>query len=170
MRTERFLTFSVKSLSMSEAALVSNGVQEMPEGVNKQGYLFKKSVKAGKGWKCSWFVLDSNGVLHYWKNQKARSASLQCSSPHHVALRAQDDDEEGSISLLLCTVKEGPQSEKTFCFEIISPDDRLTLRATNEPEYTYVHNHTSVMLMTSTTAIGLRCYGKLLQDSWQGTM
>jgi len=49
---------------------VANGVPEIPEGVIKQGYLFKKTTKAGKLWKCGWFALDVEGVLHYWKNQK----------------------------------------------------------------------------------------------------
>lgn len=37
---------------------------------DKQGYLFlKRVVKASKGWKCSWFVLEK-GILMYYKNIK----------------------------------------------------------------------------------------------------
>lgn len=59
---------------MSEV-MVANGLPETPQWVSKQGYLFRKSAKAGKGWKCMWFVLDIEGVLHWWKNQKVFSAS-----------------------------------------------------------------------------------------------
>ncbi len=43
---------------------------------------------------------------------------------------------DGALNLLLCTVKEN--GEKSFCFEVISPDEHFHLRATNETEYRYL--------------------------------
>ena len=59
---------------------MANGVPEIPEGVIKQGYLFKKTTKAGKLWKCGWFALDVEGVLHYWKNQKVSNKTEKSKS------------------------------------------------------------------------------------------
>ena len=42
-----------------------------PVEPDRQGYLFKKIPKKGKGWKCSWFVLE-RGILMYYKNIKVR--------------------------------------------------------------------------------------------------
>jgi hypothetical protein len=45
-----------------------------PVEPDRQGYLFKKIPKKGKGWKCSWFVLE-RGILMYYKNIKVRPSA-----------------------------------------------------------------------------------------------
>jgi hypothetical protein len=105
-----------------------------PVEPDRQGYLFKKIPKKGKGWKCSWFVLE-RGILMYYKNIKVRrsASSVRSTTSLFADVRGcssgaflQREVPDGGLNLLLCTVKEVP--EKHLCFQVISTDDQYNLR------------------------------------------
>jgi hypothetical protein len=103
-----------------------------PVEPDRQGYLFKKIPKKGKGWKCSWFVLE-RGILMYYKNIRVRrpTSSVLPTTSVFADVRipcahTQREVPDGGLNLLLCTVKEVP--EKHLCFQVISTDDQFNLR------------------------------------------
>ncbi|XP_068832423.1 arf-GAP with coiled-coil, ANK repeat and PH domain-containing protein 1 isoform X3 [Capricornis sumatraensis] len=80
-------------------------LREGPGGLVMEGHLFKRASNAFKTWSRRWFTIQSNQLV-YQKRYK---------DPVTVVV----DD------LRLCTVKLCPDSERRFCFEVVSPSKSL---------------------------------------------
>ncbi|XP_030152160.1 arf-GAP with coiled-coil, ANK repeat and PH domain-containing protein 1 [Lynx canadensis] len=87
-------------------------LKEGPGGLVMEGHLFKRASNAFKTWSRRWFTIQSNQLV-YQKKYK---------DPVTVVV----DD------LRLCTVKLCPDSERRFCFEVVSPSKSCFLQADSE--------------------------------------
>lgn len=87
-------------------------LKEGPGGLVMEGHLFKRASNAFKTWSRRWFTIQSNQLV-YQKRYK---------DPVTVVV----DD------LRLCTVKLCPDSERRFCFEVVSPSKSCLLQADSE--------------------------------------
>ncbi|XP_027713040.1 arf-GAP with coiled-coil, ANK repeat and PH domain-containing protein 1 isoform X1 [Vombatus ursinus] len=88
------------------------GLKEGPGGLVMEGHLFKRASNAFKTWSRRWFTIQNNQLV-YQKKYK---------DPMTVVV----DD------LRLCTVKLCPDSERRFCFEVVSPSKSCLLQADSE--------------------------------------
>uniref|UniRef100_A0A7N4NIQ8 Arf-GAP with coiled-coil, ANK repeat and PH domain-containing protein n=1 Tax=Sarcophilus harrisii TaxID=9305 RepID=A0A7N4NIQ8_SARHA len=88
------------------------GLKEGPGGLVMEGHLFKRASNAFKTWSRRWFTIQNNQLV-YQKRYK---------DPMTVVV----DD------LRLCTVKLCPDSERRFCFEVVSPSKSCLLQADSE--------------------------------------
>ncbi|XP_048334213.2 ADP-ribosylation factor GTPase-activating protein AGD3-like isoform X3 [Ziziphus jujuba] len=116
----------------------------------RQGYLSKRSSNLRADWKRRFFVLDSRGMLYYYRKQLTWSSSG--SSPHknnvsengsgllsrwlsshyHGGVHDEKSVARHTVNLLTSTIKvDADQSDLRFCFRIISPTKILTLQAEN---------------------------------------
>ncbi|XP_047402543.1 arf-GAP with coiled-coil, ANK repeat and PH domain-containing protein 1 isoform X1 [Sciurus carolinensis] len=87
-------------------------LKEGPGGLVMEGHLFKRASNAFKTWSRRWFTIQSNQLV-YQKKYK---------DPVTVVV----DD------LRLCTVKLCPDSERRFCFEVVSTSKSCLLQADSE--------------------------------------
>uniref|UniRef100_A0A7N9DHP3 Arf-GAP with coiled-coil, ANK repeat and PH domain-containing protein n=1 Tax=Macaca fascicularis TaxID=9541 RepID=A0A7N9DHP3_MACFA len=87
-------------------------LREGPGGLVMEGHLFKRASNAFKTWSRRWFTIQSNQLV-YQKKYK---------DPVTVVV----DD------LRLCTVKLCPDSERRFCFEVVSTSKSCLLQADSE--------------------------------------
>ncbi|KAJ6823684.1 ADP-ribosylation factor GTPase-activating protein AGD3 [Iris pallida] len=118
----------------------------------RQGYLSKRSSNLRGDWKRRFFVLDSRGMLYYYRKQFSRTSGA---GSHHTSQRGHGSSEHGSgllsrwfsshyhggvhdekavahhtVNLLTSTIKvDADQSDLRFCFRIISPTKNYTLQA-----------------------------------------
>ncbi|XP_057846904.2 ADP-ribosylation factor GTPase-activating protein AGD3 isoform X2 [Cryptomeria japonica] len=119
----------------------------------KQGYLLKRSSNLRGDWKRRFFVLDSRGMLYYYRKQWSKPAgpgnqqSIQRapSSSEHVAgligrllssghniPQEEKSVTHHTVNLLTSTIKvDAEQTDLRFCFRIISPTKNYTLQAEN---------------------------------------
>lgn len=75
-----------------------------------EGYLFKRTSNAFKTWHRRWFILQDNQLVY-----RKRSGE--------EAVTVMEED------LRLCTVKPAMDSERRFCFEVVSPSKYHMLQA-----------------------------------------
>uniref|UniRef100_H0XPW6 Arf-GAP with coiled-coil, ANK repeat and PH domain-containing protein n=1 Tax=Otolemur garnettii TaxID=30611 RepID=H0XPW6_OTOGA len=87
-------------------------LREGPGGLVMEGHLFKRASNAFKTWSRRWFTIQNNQLV-YQKKYK---------DPVTVVV----DD------LRLCTVKLCPDSERRFCFEVVSTSKSCLLQADSE--------------------------------------
>ncbi|XP_041034998.1 arf-GAP with coiled-coil, ANK repeat and PH domain-containing protein 1 [Carcharodon carcharias] len=85
---------------------------EAPNGVVMEGYLYKRASNAFKTWNRRWFSIQNNQLV-YQKRLK-----------DNLTVVVED--------LRLCTVKSGTDSERRFCFEVVSPSKSCMLQADSE--------------------------------------
>ncbi|KAM7277272.1 hypothetical protein ACFE04_019138 [Oxalis oulophora] len=119
----------------------------------RQGYLSKRSSNLRGDWKRRFFVLDSRGMLYYYRKPwtSANVAGTQSSVPRHISTDNGSSllsrwlsshyhggvhDEKSvarhTVNLLTSTIKaDADQSDLRFCFRIISPTKIYTLQAEN---------------------------------------
>eukprot|EP00252_Welwitschia_mirabilis_P009068 TRINITY_DN21363_c0_g1_i1.p1 TRINITY_DN21363_c0_g1~~TRINITY_DN21363_c0_g1_i1.p1 ORF type:complete len:830 (-),score=162.56 TRINITY_DN21363_c0_g1_i1:388-2877(-) len=117
----------------------------------KQGYLLKRSSNLRGDWKRRFFVLDSRGMLYYYRKQWNRPVVLpsQNSSPrsfyssenvtgflgrllssHNLLAQDENTTTHHTVNLLTSTIKvDAEQTDLRFCFRIISPSKVYTLQA-----------------------------------------
>ncbi|KAE8669615.1 ADP-ribosylation factor GTPase-activating protein AGD1 [Hibiscus syriacus] len=116
----------------------------------RQGYLSKRSSNLRGDWKRRFFVLDSRGMLYYYRKQcsKASASGSQLSgqrnsselgsgllgrwlsSHHHGGAHDEKSVARHTVNLLTSTIKvDADQSDLRFCFRIISPTKNYTLQA-----------------------------------------
>ncbi|KAK8936575.1 ADP-ribosylation factor GTPase-activating protein AGD3 [Platanthera zijinensis] len=116
----------------------------------RQGYLSKRSSNLRGDWKRRFFVLDSRGMLYYYRKQWSRpsgvgSNSIQkshgsehssgllsrwFSSHYHGGVHDEKSVARHTVNLLTSTIKvDADQSDLRFCFRIISPTKNYTLQA-----------------------------------------
>ncbi|KAG8652717.1 hypothetical protein MANES_06G126100v8 [Manihot esculenta] len=119
----------------------------------RQGYLSKRSSNLRGDWKRRFFVLDSQGMLYYyrkpfnWTSGSGSQSSVQrnasadnspgllsrwLSSHYHGGVHDEKSVARHTVNLLTSTIKaDADQSDLRFCFRIISPVKVYTLQAEN---------------------------------------
>ncbi|XP_047944708.1 ADP-ribosylation factor GTPase-activating protein AGD3-like [Salvia hispanica] len=123
----------------------------------KQGYLSKRSSNLRGDWKRRFFVLDSRGMLYYYRKQWNRPfyggssqtpmhkntpsdsgsglLSRWLSSHYHGGVNDEKSVARHTVNLLTSTIKvDAEQVDLRFCFRIISPSKNYTLQAENSAE------------------------------------
>ncbi|KAL5717353.1 ADP-ribosylation factor GTPase-activating protein agd3 [Ranunculus cassubicifolius] len=117
----------------------------------RQGYLSKRSSNLRGDWKRRFFVLDSRGMLYYYRkqwtkpsgsgsqlsSQRSNSSELGSgllsrwlSSHYHGGVHDEKSVAHHTVNLLTSTIKvDADQSDLRFCFRIISPSKNYTLQA-----------------------------------------
>ncbi|OAY42537.1 ADP-ribosylation factor GTPase-activating protein AGD3 isoform X2 [Manihot esculenta] len=116
----------------------------------RQGYLSKRSSNLRGDWKRRFFVLDSRGMLYYYRKQCSKSSgsgsqlsgqrnsselgsgllSRWLSSHYHGGVHDEKSVAHHTVNLLTSTIKvDADQSDLRFCFRIISPTKNYTLQA-----------------------------------------
>ncbi|OWF46700.1 arf-GAP with coiled-coil, ANK repeat and PH domain-containing protein 2-like isoform X2 [Mizuhopecten yessoensis] len=80
-----------------------------------EGYLFKKTSKGFKSWVRRWFMIQNNQFVY-----RKRSGVKECS--------VMEED------LRLCTVKPAHETERRFCFDVLSPSRSHMLQAETEDD------------------------------------
>ncbi|XVF11424.1 hypothetical protein REPUB_Repub08aG0026300 [Reevesia pubescens] len=119
----------------------------------RQGYLSKRSSNLRGDWKRRFFVLDSRGMLYYyrkafsWSSAAGSQSAIQrtsssesgpgllsrwLSSHYHGGVHDEKSVARHTVNLLTSTIKvDADQSDLMFCFRIISPIKIYTLQAEN---------------------------------------
>ncbi|TYI90473.1 hypothetical protein E1A91_D03G125900v1 [Gossypium mustelinum] len=118
----------------------------------RQGYLSKRSSNLRGDWKRRFFVLDSRGMLYYyrkpfaWSSAAGSPSTIQrsssengpgllsrwLSSHNHSAVPDEKSVTRHTVNLLTSTIKfDADQTDLMFCFRIISPTKIYTLQAEN---------------------------------------
>ncbi|KAK7281838.1 hypothetical protein RIF29_10144 [Crotalaria pallida] len=116
----------------------------------RQGYLSKRSSNLRGDWKRRFFVLDSRGMLYYYRKQHSKSSgsssqhsgqrnsseigsgliSRWLTSHNHGGVHDEKSVAHNTVNLLTSTIKVyADQSDLMFCFRIISPTKNYTLQA-----------------------------------------
>lgn len=162
---------SQRSFSEVESSASGDGIQAVGRSSNKmieavmqstakgkvqtikQGYLLKRSSNLRGDWKRRFFVLDSRGMLYYYRKhwgkpvgaanqlsiQKASHSSEHVTgllgrllSSHHGTPQDEKTVTHHTVNLLTSTIKvDAEQTDLRFCFRIISPSKIYTLQAEN---------------------------------------
>ncbi|XP_019434429.1 PREDICTED: ADP-ribosylation factor GTPase-activating protein AGD1-like isoform X1 [Lupinus angustifolius] len=120
--------------------------------VIRQGYLSKRSSNLRADWKRRYFVLDSRGMLYYYRKPLigSQGGSQPCSPmnyatenssgilsrllslQYHGVIPDERSVARHTVNLLTSTIKiDAEQSDLRFCFRIISPSKIYTLQAEN---------------------------------------
>ncbi|XP_031790096.1 arf-GAP with coiled-coil, ANK repeat and PH domain-containing protein 1 isoform X4 [Piliocolobus tephrosceles] len=99
-------------------------LREGPGGLVMEGHLFKRASNAFKTWSRRWFTIQSNQLV-YQKKHKLDICPL-------ITLSRQDPVTVVVDDLRLCTVKLCPDSERRFCFEVVSTSKSCLLQADSE--------------------------------------
>lgn len=116
----------------------------------RQGYLSKRSSNLRGDWKRRFFVLDSRGMLYYYRKEVCKPSSSGTrnsgqrnsselgsgllsrwlSSHYHGGVHDEKSVAHHTVNLLTATIKvDADQSDLRFCFRIISPTKNYTLQA-----------------------------------------
>ncbi|KAL9226437.1 hypothetical protein vseg_002251 [Gypsophila vaccaria] len=116
----------------------------------RQGYLSKRSSNLRGDWKRRFFVLDSRGMLYYYRKECSKPSnsgprnsgqrnsselgsgllSRWLSSHYHGGMHDEKSVAHHTVNLLTATIKvDAEQSDLRFCFRIISPTKNYTLQA-----------------------------------------
>lgn len=145
----------IQAIGRSSHKMIEAAMQSAAKGkvqTIRQGYLSKRSSNLRGDWKRRFFVLDSRGMLYYYRKQSSRPSG---GVGHHSSQRGHNSSELGSgllsrwlsshyhggvhdekavarhtVNLLTSTIKvDADQSDLRFCFTIISPSKNYTLQA-----------------------------------------
>ncbi|KAF5205478.1 Adp-ribosylation factor gtpase-activating protein, partial [Thalictrum thalictroides] len=147
----------IQSIGRSSHKMIEAVMQSAAKGkvqTIRQGYLSKRSSNLRGDWKRRFFVLDSRGMLYYYRKQwtKPSGSGAQLSnhrshssdlgsgllsrwlSSHYRGGGGGVHDEKSvahhTVNLLTSTIKvDADQSDLRFCFRIISPSKNYTLQA-----------------------------------------
>ncbi|KAH7664017.1 Arf-GAP with coiled-coil ANK repeat and PH domain-containing protein [Dioscorea alata] len=141
----------IQAIGRSSHKMIEAVMQSAAKGkvqTIRQGYLSKRSSNLRGDWKRRFFVLDSRGMLYYYRKQFSRpSASHNArahgssehgsgllsrwfSSHYHGGVHDEKSVARHTVNLLTSTIKvDAEQSDLRFCFRIISPSKNYTLQA-----------------------------------------
>lgn len=95
--------------------LSQNDVNNEASLQHMEGYLFKKTSKGFKSWVRRWFMIQNNQLVY-----RKRSGVKECS--------VMEED------LRLCTVKPVYETERRFCFDVLSPSRSHMLQAETDED------------------------------------
>lgn len=148
----------IQAVGRSSHKMIEAAMQSTTKGkvqTIRQGYLSKRSSNLRGDWKRRFFVLDSRGMLYYYRKQQlgkqtgnASQHSLKkghhgtdhvsglfgrlLSSHHHGASQDERSVAHHTVNLLTSTIKvDAEQTDLRFCFTIVSPRKKYTLQAEN---------------------------------------
>ncbi|XLR63325.1 hypothetical protein S83_013997 [Arachis hypogaea] len=143
----------IQAIGRSSHKMIEAVMQSAAKGkvqTIRQGYLSKRSSNLRGDWKRRFFVLDSRGMLYYYRKQVSKSSgsssqhsgqrnsselgsgllSRWLSSHHHGGVHDEKSVVHHTVNLLTSTIKvDADQSDLRFCFRIISPTKNYTLQA-----------------------------------------
>ncbi|XWS54076.1 hypothetical protein CRYUN_Cryun10bG0057900 [Craigia yunnanensis] len=143
----------IQAIGRSSHKMIEAVMQSAAKGkvqTIRQGYLSKRSSNLRGDWKRRFFVLDSRGMLYYYRKQcsKPSGSGSQLSgqrnsselgsgllgrwlsSHHHGGVHDEKSVAHHTVNLLTSTIKvDADQSDLRFCFRIISPTKNYTLQA-----------------------------------------
>ncbi|CAO2173571.1 unnamed protein product [Urochloa humidicola] len=142
----------IQTIGRSSHKMIEAVMQSSTKGkvqTIRQGYLSKRSSNLRADWKRRFFVLDSRGMLYYYRKQITRppaGCSIQrgvntpehgsgllsrlFSSHYHGIIHDEKSVARHTVNLLTSTIKvDAEQSDLRFCFRIISPTKVYTLQA-----------------------------------------
>ncbi|KAL5220138.1 hypothetical protein ABZP36_024851 [Zizania latifolia] len=143
----------IQTIGRSSHKMIEAVMQSTSKGkvqTIRQGYLSKRSSNLRGDWKRRFFVLDSRGMLYYYRKQINRTpggCSIQrsigntpehgsgllsrlFSSHYHGIIHDEKSVARHTVNLLTSTIKvDAEQSDLRFCFRIISPTKIYTLQA-----------------------------------------
>ncbi|GMY26635.1 ADP-ribosylation factor GTPase-activating protein AGD3 isoform X1 [Fagus crenata] len=143
----------IQAIGRSSHKMIEAVMQSAAKGkvqTIRQGYLSKRSSNLRGDWKRRFFVLDSRGMLYYYRKQcsKPSGSSSQISgqrnsselgsgllsrwlsSHYHGGVHDEKSVAHHTVNLLTSTIKvDADQSDLRFCFRIISPTKNYTLQA-----------------------------------------
>ncbi|XP_021291451.1 ADP-ribosylation factor GTPase-activating protein AGD3 [Herrania umbratica] len=143
----------IQAIGRSSHKMIEAVMQSAAKGkvqTIRQGYLSKRSSNLRGDWKRRFFVLDSRGMLYYYRKQCSKSSGSGSqlsgqrnsselgsgllgrwlSSHHHGGVHDEKSVAHHTVNLLTSTIKvDADQSDLRFCFRIISPTKNYTLQA-----------------------------------------
>ncbi|KAF8400065.1 hypothetical protein HHK36_015940 [Tetracentron sinense] len=144
----------IQAIGRSSHKMIEAVMQSATKGkvqTIRQGYLSKRSSNLRGDWKRRFFVLDSRGMLYYYRKQYSRPSgaggqlsgqrnnsselgsgllSRWLSSHYHGGVHDEKSVAHHTVNLLTSTIKvDADQSDLRFCFRIISPSKNYTLQA-----------------------------------------
>ncbi|XXG49758.1 hypothetical protein AAC387_Pa02g3839 [Persea americana] len=145
----------IQAIGRSSHKMIEAVMQSAAKGkvqTIRQGYLSKRSSNLRGDWKRRFFVLDSRGMLYYYRKQCSRPTggvtnqqssqrghnselgsgllSRWLSSHYHGVVHDEKSVAHHTVNLLTSTIKvDAEQSDLRFCFRIISPSKNYTLQA-----------------------------------------
>ncbi|WVZ91965.1 hypothetical protein U9M48_038068 [Paspalum notatum var. saurae] len=142
----------IQTIGRSSHKMIEAVMQSASKGkvqTIRQGYLSKRSSNLRGDWKRRFFVLDSRGMLYYYRKQITRppaGCSIQrgvnapehgsgllsrlFSSHYHGIIHDEKSVARHTVNLMTSTIKvDAEQSDLRFCFRIISPTKIYTLQA-----------------------------------------
>ncbi|WOH05464.1 hypothetical protein DCAR_0624881 [Daucus carota subsp. sativus] len=141
-------TQPIPRTSQKEIEAVMQSTSEGKVQTIKQGYLSKRSSNLRADWKRRFFVLDSRGMLYYYRKQWSKLSvpgapsaqkpsetgpgllSRWLSSHYHGGVHEEKAVARHTVNLMTSTIKvDAEQSDLRFCFRIISPTKNYTLQA-----------------------------------------
>ncbi|KAF9618939.1 hypothetical protein IFM89_002934 [Coptis chinensis] len=166
------------SHKMIEAVMQSAGKGKVQ--TIRQGYLSKRSSNLRGDWKRRFFVLDSRGMLYYYRkqwtkpsgsgsqlsNQRSNSSELSSgllsrwlSSHYHGGAHDEKSVAHHTVNLLTSTIKaDAEQSDLRFCFRIISPSKNYTLQAESAlDQMDWIEKITGVIASLLSSQTPLQC-------------
>lgn len=145
----------------------------------RQGYLSKRSSNLRGDWKRRFFVLDSRGMLYYYRKQSSKPSgsgsqisgqrnsselgsgllSRWLSSHYHGGVHDEKSVAHHTVNLLTSTIKvDADQSDLRFCFRIISPTKNYTLQAESAlDQMDWIEKITGVIASLLSSQIPERC-------------
>ncbi|XP_062025730.1 ADP-ribosylation factor GTPase-activating protein AGD3-like isoform X1 [Rosa rugosa] len=141
----------MQTLARRSNKLIEEVMQSAAKGkiqTIRQGYLSKRSSNLRGDWKRRYFILDSRGMLYYYRKPWNRSSSSPqknnssdygsgilsrwLSSHYHGGVHDEKSVARHTVNLLTSTIKvDADQTDLRFCFRIISPLKIYTLQAEN---------------------------------------
>ncbi|XWS39416.1 hypothetical protein CRYUN_Cryun18bG0052600 [Craigia yunnanensis] len=148
----------IQAIGRSSHKMIEAVMQSAAKGkvqTIRQGYLSKRSSNLRGDWKRRFFVLDSRGMLYYYRKQcsKSSESGSQLSgqrnsselgsgllgrwlpSHYHGGVHDEKSVAHHTVNLLTSTIKvDADQSDLRFCFRIISPTKNYTLQAESAPD------------------------------------
>ncbi|GMP57450.1 hypothetical protein CsSME_00021544 [Camellia sinensis var. sinensis] len=143
----------IQAIGRSSHKMIEAVMQSAAKGkvqTIRQGYLSKRSSNLRGDWKRRFFVLDSKGMLYYYRKQCSKPSgsgsqlsgqrnsselgsgllSRWLSSHYHGGVHDEKSVAHHTVNLLTSTIKvDADQSDLRFCFRIISPTKNYTLQA-----------------------------------------
>ncbi|KHG03153.1 ADP-ribosylation factor GTPase-activating AGD3 -like protein [Gossypium arboreum] len=142
----------IQAIGRSSHKMIEAVMQSAAKGkvqTIRQGYLSKRSSSLRGDWKRRFFVLDSRGMLYYYRKQCSKSSGSGSqlsgqrnsselgsgllgrwlSSHYHGGVHDEKSVAHHTVNLLTSTIKvDADQSDLRFCFRIISPTKNYTLQ------------------------------------------
>lgn len=145
----------------------------------RQGYLSKRSSNLRGDWKRRYFVLDSRGMLYYYRKPWSGShgsnqlspkknsgtengsgiLSRWLSSHYHGGVHDERSIARHTVNLLTSTIKvDADQSDLRFCFRIISPSKNYTFQVLIPKLYQFI-GHLLFLNDLKGSNAGRKCIG-----------